>query len=254
MMLRFLFLCFYLAFLAGCRQEPSLRVAVAANAQYVAQVLKQEFERQTGTRLELIINSSGRIATQVGQGAPYDIFLSADTRYPQALFNAGFTLGPPRVYGYGQLILWTTRKLDLSRPLPDLLAGADKIAIANPESAPYGEAALQVLDHYRLPAQVKAKLVMGDNVAQVNQYVLSGAVDLGFTALSVVLEPAVKGKGSWITLGPETYTPIAQSVVLLRPGGGPPTKAARQFFDFLFSSQARSIFKRFGYNLEAPAL
>jgi molybdate transport system substrate-binding protein len=255
-MLRTALLIFYLSCLLGACQQPTrLRVAVAANVQYVAQVLKQEFEKETGLTLELVVNSSGKITAQVEQGAPYDVFLSADTKYPQALYLKGLTLGPPRVYGYGKLILWTTRPLDLRRPLPRLLAAVPgKVAIANPETAPYGQAALQALAYYGLKEATREKLVLGESVAQVNQYILSGAVDLGFTAQSVVREPALQGKGTWQEVDPKAYAPIAQSAVLLRTAGSRPAKEARQFFEFLFSLKAQSIFRRYGYDPAAPAL
>jgi molybdate transport system substrate-binding protein len=255
MMLRACLISFGICLLAACRQPAELRVAVAANAQEVAQALKQEFEKQTHTRLELIVNSSGKITAQVEQGAPYDAFLSADTTYPQALFRKGLTIGPPRIYGYGKLIVWTNRYLDLNKPLPALFnAAMGKVAIANPDTAPYGKAALQALAYYGLQEQVKGKLVLGESVAQVNQYILSGSVDLGFTSQAVVLEPRMKGEGSWKEVDPAAYTPIAQSAVLLRQGPGGEKPEARAFFVFLFSPQAQAIFKRYGYAPAAPGL
>jgi molybdate transport system substrate-binding protein len=255
MMLRFFSIFCCLLVLEACQPPARLRVAVAANAQYVAQVLKQEFEKETGVEVELVVNSSGKITTQVEQGAPYDVFLSADTKYPQALFAKGLTIGPPRVYGYGKLIVWTNRYLDLNQPLPALLAAIPgKVAVANPETAPYGEAAMQVLAYYGLKEKVQARLVLGENVAQVNQYILSGAVELGFTAQSVVLEPAMKGEGSWKEVAPAAYAPIAQSAVLLRSSETRQAQEARQFFAFLFSPSAQAIFKRYGYAPMAPEL
>jgi molybdate transport system substrate-binding protein len=221
---------------------------VAANAQYVARALEAKFEKQSGVELELVVNSSGKITTQVEQGAPYDVFLSADTHYPQSLFRKGLTRGKPRVYGYGKLIVWTTRPVDLSQPLASLLAGGGgKIALANPESAPYGAAALQVLAYYGQQQATAGRLVLGESVAQVNQYILAGTVELGFTAQSVVLEPALQGKGHWREVDPRAYAPIAQSAVLLRPVASGQGKQAQQFFDFLFSPAAQSIFRRYGY-------
>lgn len=254
-MLRAFLLFFCLGVLGACQQPVRLRVAVAANAQYVAQVLKQEFEKETGVNLELIVNSSGKITAQVAQGAPYDVFLSADTKYPQELFTKGLTIGPPRIYAYGKLIVWTNRYLDVNQPLAGLLASSKgKVAIANPELAPYGEAALQVLAYYGLKEKIQPRLVLGENVAQVNQYILSGAADLGFTAQSMVLEPAMKGEGTWKEVDAAAYTPIAQSAVLLRDSGRGKSKEAQQFYDFLFSLKAQAIFKRYGYATAAPGI
>ncbi|MGV3641532.1 MAG: molybdate ABC transporter substrate-binding protein [Adhaeribacter sp.] len=244
--LLFLFLCCCLS--AGCRQPAPLRVAVAANAQVVARALQQEFERTHGIKIELMVNSSGKIAAQVEQGAPYDVFLSADTHYPQALVAKGLTRGRARVYGYGQLILWTTRPLELQQDLRLLLRGSGgKIALANPDTAPYGRAAMEVLRYYGLETAVGSRLVLGESVAQVNQYVLSGAVDLGFTSLSVVYEPGSQGRGSWRRVDPRAYTPIAQSAVLLRATASRRQDQAQLFFDFLFSPAGQAIFKRYGY-------
>jgi molybdate transport system substrate-binding protein len=250
-MIRAFLFCCCLLVLGACQPPPRLRVAVAANAQYVARALEAEFEKQSGVDLELVVNSSGKITTQVEQGAPYDVFLSADTQYPQALFRKGLTRGKPRVYGYGQLIVWTTRPVDLSQPLADLLAaGRGKIALANPESAPYGVAALQALAYYGQQQAVADRLVLGESVAQVNQYILAGTVELGFTCQSVVLEPALQGQGQWRPVDPRAYAPIAQSAVLLRSSAARQGKQAQQFFEFLFSPPAQSIFRRYGY---APA-
>lgn len=250
-MTRVLLFCCLLA-LYTCQPQPRLRVAVAANAQYVARVLQAEFEKQSGLRLELVVSSSGKITAQVEQGAPYDVFLSADTQYPQALFQKGLTLGKPRVYGYGKLIVWTTRPLDLSQSLARLLgAGQGKIALANPATAPYGAAALQVLDYYGLQQAVSGRLVLAESVAQVNQYILAGTVELGFTAQSVVLEPSLQGKGRWREVDARAYAPIAQSAVLLRASASRQAKQARQFYEFLYSRQAQAIFRRYGY---APAV
>ncbi|MGV3504961.1 MAG: molybdate ABC transporter substrate-binding protein [Adhaeribacter sp.] len=246
-----LIFCFCL--LAGCRQPAPLRVAVAANAQYVARALLQEFGQRHGVKTELVVNSSGKIAAQVAQGAPYEVFLSADTQYPQALYAQGLTRGQPRVYGYGQLILWTTRPLNLHQNLGVLLAAhPGKIALANPATAPYGRAAMEALRYYGQEAAASGRLVLGESVGQVNQYILSGAVELGFTSLSVVYEPGNKGKGSWRPVDPRAYSPIAQSAVLLRPAGSGRAQQAQLFFDFLFSPAGQAIFKRYGYTPQPP--
>lgn len=246
--------CCFLA-LGGCQQPAPVRVAVAANAQYVAQALAQEFEKQSDVDLELVVNSSGAITAQIAQGAPFGVFLSADTKYPQVLFEKELTIGPPRVYGYGKLIVWTNRYLDVNQPLDKVLASSQgKVAIANPELAPYGEAAMQVLAYYGLQEKVRDRLVLGESVSQVNQYVLSGAADLGFTALAAVQEPAMKGEGTWKEVDPAAYAPIAQGAVLLRATPSQNSQQARQFYAFLFSQQAQAIFRRYGYGAVGPGL
>ncbi|GEO04872.1 molybdate ABC transporter substrate-binding protein [Adhaeribacter aerolatus] len=229
-------------------QAQKIRVAVAANAQFVAQVLKEAYEKETGTTVDLVIGSSGKLATQIEQGAPFDVFLSADTFYPNALHRKGLTMGKPQVYAYGTLVLWTTRNLDLKKGLALIKdTGVKKIAIANPQLAPYGAAARKALQHYGLEAIAQPKLIFAESIAQVNQYVLSGVVDLGFTAQSVVREPANVGKGKYRPVDPTVYPPIAQSTVVLKSAGRRNLAQAQQFYKFIFSPRAKLIFKKYGY-------
>ncbi|WP_034256972.1 molybdate ABC transporter substrate-binding protein [Adhaeribacter aquaticus] len=246
----FLILALFLG-INTCGQAQKVRVAVAANAQFVAELLKQAFEKETGAELELIIGSSGKLTTQIQQGAPFDILLSADTHYPAALEKAGLAASKPKIYAYGALVLWTTKNIDLTKGVPVVLSPAiKKIAVANAQTAPYGAAALQVLSYFNVNAAVKPKIVNGESVAQVNQYVLSGAVDLGFTAKSVVLEPAMKVKGNWVEISKKAYSPIAQSAVLLNGAKKRNWKNARLFYNFLYSTKAKAIFTKYGYSVK----
>ncbi len=227
-------------------QPKPLRVAVAANAQFVMDQLKVAFQKKTGTSMELIVSSSGKLTTQIQQGAPYDVFLSADMTYPQTLYNAGLTTAAPMVYAYGSLVLWTLGSLPLTADLKVLSDPTVRhIAIANPATAPYGEAAVSFLKYRKQLDPVKPKIVYGESVAQVNQYVLTGAAEVGFTAKSVVLDPSLKQRGRWIDLPATGYSPIAQGVVILKRTSQLP--AARQFVQFLRSPDARRILQQFGY-------
>ena len=229
-------------------QPQPLRVAVAANAQFVMEKISAAFRQKTGITIETIVSSSGKLTTQIQQGAPFDVFLSADMTYPQTLYQEGFTTAAPVVYGYGSLVLWTLTDLPLSADLSILLNPAvRRIAIANPETAPYGEAAVSLLKINKLADKIQSKLVYGESISQVNQYVLSGAAEVGFTAKSVVLDPGLQQRGHWIDLPQSGYTPIAQGVVILkRTAQG---KAAGQFVAFLRSPAALRIFRQFGYRL-----
>ncbi|ADB38365.1 molybdate ABC transporter substrate-binding protein [Spirosoma linguale] len=228
----------------------SLRVAVAANAQFVMEQLKTAYKKKTGIELETIVNSSGKLTTQIQQGAPYDVFLSADMQYPETLHKAGLTVDAPVVYAYGSLVLWTTSELPIKADLKALTdASVRHVAIANPSTAPYGEAAIAYLTHKKLLDKVKPKLVYGESIAQVNQYVLSGAAEVGFTAKSVVLDPSLNKKGHWVDLPQTGYSPIAQGVVILKRTSQ--EKAARQFVAFLRSPDARRILQQFGYRSPA---
>lgn len=228
----------------------SLRVAVAANAQFVMEQLKTAYQKKTGTSIELIVNSSGKLTTQIQQGAPYDVFLSADMPYPETLHKAGLTVDAPVVYAYGSLVLWTAGDIPLTADLTILSNSAVRhVAIANPATAPYGEAAVSYLTYKKLLNKIQPKLVYGESIAQVNQYILSGAAEVGFTAKSVVLDPSLAKKGHWVDLPQTGYFPIAQGVVILkRTSQG---KAAQQFVQFLRSPAARRILQQFGYRSPA---
>lgn len=225
-------------------------VAVAANVQFVMEDLKTEFERQAGIKVKTVINSSGKLTAQIASGAPFDIFLSADMKYPETLFNKGYADSLPRVYARGSLVLWSTIDIDLSQGITILLTEqARKIAIANPLNAPYGRAAEEALKYYRVYNRVKEKLVFGRNVSQANQYIVSGAAEAGFTSKSTVLSRDMIGRGEWIEVDSVAYSPIEQGAVILKHGKEVHPEAARVFFNFLFSLTARQILKSYGYRL-----
>ncbi|MGV3560363.1 molybdate ABC transporter substrate-binding protein [Larkinella arboricola] len=235
-------LILFLVALAGAAEAQKIRVAVAANAQFVMEKLKAGFEKKTGLDVEAIVNSSGKLTTQIQNGAPFDVFLSADMKYPAAVDKAGLAATKPKVYAYGLLVLWTRADIDPAKGLAVLSdQRIHKIAVANPRMAPYGATAIAVLAQQKRLEALQPKIVYGESIAQVNQYLISGAVEAGFTAKSVVLEPSMQGKGRWVDV--KGAEPMAQGVVLLK---GARTDA-RQFYDYLFSPEARAIFQRYGY-------
>lgn len=230
-------------------QDKKVIVAVAANMQYPMNKLKETFEQQTGIKVNVILSSSGKLTQQIQEGAPYDVFISADTTYPQTLYKNKFATAPPKVYAKGVLVLWTTAPgIVPTKDLKVLLANdVKKIAIANPKTAPYGVAAETILKHYKIYDQVKDKLVFGESITQTNQFIASQSADIGFTAKSVVLSDEMKGKGSWIDLDINTYTPIEQAAVILRHGTETNKDASEKFYNYLYSKTAKAIFKQFGY-------
>ncbi|HEY8027538.1 MAG TPA: molybdate ABC transporter substrate-binding protein [Burkholderiaceae bacterium] len=228
----------------------TVSVAIAASAQYVFEDLKTEFKKESGHDLTASFNSSGKFATQIMSGAPYDVFLSADMEFPEKVYQAGFATAAPRVYAYGALVVWSMKNVDLRTwrsPFADAALG--KVAVANPQTAPYGRETMKVLAGAKLDQSLQPKLVYGESIAQTNQYIFSGIADAGFTAKSIVLSPEMQGKGRWIEVPKELYSPIAQGAVLLKHGVDANSKASRQFYDFLYSAKARAIFERFGYLL-----
>lgn len=227
-----------------------LTVAVAANVQYTFEELKAEFQKETGINIKQVIGSSGKFTTQIENGAPFDIFLSADMDYPQTLKKEGLTYNDPKIYAYGTLVLWTMTDVDLSKGIEVVTDPAiGKIAIASPHTAPYGRQAVNALKHSQLYNQVSKKLVYGESIAQTNQFITLKAADLGFTAKSIVLAPNMKDQGQWIEIEKEAYEPIAQGVVILKHAQKENLEDAQKFFDFLFSDAAGEVFKKYGYVL-----
>jgi len=242
-------LCFSMLLLVtAAASAQQLHIAVAANAQFVAIKIKEAFKKETGMDAVLTISSSGKLTAQIEQGAPFNVFLSADMKYPEELYSKGLTTGKPQVYAYGALVLWTIKDINLNKDLSTLLnKDLKKIAIANPKLAPYGEAAVQALTRQDLLSKVQQKLVYGESIAQVNQYLLSGAADVAFTAKSVVLDSAVSGKGKWIEVDQKWYDPIAQGIVVIKQSDAGQMSAANKFYQFIFSKKAKDIFKKYGY-------
>jgi molybdate transport system substrate-binding protein len=148
------------------------------------------------------------------------------------------------------LVLWTLQPLDLKQGLEVLKNPAvKKVAMANPKLAPYGAEALRALEYFKLRAAVEPKLIYGESIAQVNQYIDTQAVEIGFTAKSVVLAPQMQGRGTWIEVPRDSYQPIEQGIVLLKHGNETNAVAAKQFMGFMVSARARSILEKFGYVL-----
>lgn len=230
-------------------QAATLTVAVAASAQYMFNDLQSAFKQQTGHTLRAAYGSSGKLSAQVIHGAPFDVFLSADMEYPQKLHAAGFA-ELPRVYAYGALVLWTMEEFDLDN-WQELLTSTKvkKISIANPKTAPYGRQTMAALAHFKLDAALRPKLVFGESISQTSQYIHSRSADAGFTAKSVVMSPAMHGKGKWVEIPKGTYQPIAQGIAVLKHGQQSEPETAQQFRDFMLSPSAHAILNRYGYLL-----
>lgn len=243
-----LFFIVGIVFFACQAKRPAevITIATAANMQFAMEALSEAFTLQTGISCQLVVSSSGKLTAQIKEGAPFDLFVAANMKYPQAIQESGLALEPPVIYAYGKLVLWTLRK-DLVPDLNMLATSAIRqIAIANPKTAPYGQAALESLEHKALAASVKPKLVYGESIAQANQFILTQAADVGFTAMSIVLSPKMKNQGQWVAVDEESYTPIAQGVVLLK-NTAPKVELARQFYLFLSTAKAKEILEDFGY-------
>jgi len=223
----------------------TVHVAVAANFTSVAEQLAPLFTAETGHEVIYSFGATGQLYAQISQGAPFAVLLAADAVRPSLAIAEGFGVnGTQFTYAVGALALYSTT-LDLRDGAAILASGDfDKLAIADPQSAPYGLAAEQAIAHMGLDGAVAAKLVMGQNITQTLQFVESGNAELGFVALSQVAGKA----GVWVV--PDgLYEPIAQDAVLLTPGRG--SAAAAAFLTFLKSGAARDVIEAAGYRTKS---
>jgi len=228
----------------------SITVAVAANVSYAMNELKTEFLKEhPQTQLRIVLGSSGKLTAQIRQGAPYGLFLSANMKYPNALYKDGLALTQPKVYAQGALALFSAKPRDFSkgiRLLKDM--NIHKIALANVKTAPYGAAALQAITHADLQ-QLKPKFVYAESISQVVSYVLSAA-DIGLIAKSSLYSKkmkAYKENINWIGVDTNLYTPIKQGIVLLKYSKN--KKEYQAFYDFILGSKAQAILQRYGYTI-----
>jgi molybdate transport system substrate-binding protein len=229
--------------------QPKITVAVAANMQYTIQELVAEFNKTDKIKIEIVLGPSGKLTQQIQNGAPFDIFISADKEFPQKLAANKLTLEAPKVYAQGLLVLWSVKpNIQPAKDLKLLLAANIKnIAIANPRTAPYGSAAELILKKYGLYDKVSSKLVTGESISQTSQFIVTQNADIGFTAKAIVISKEMQGKGKWVELNPGHYPPIEQSAVLLKHAKQNNEAAARKFYTFLYSTKAKAIYNKFGY-------
>ena len=237
---------------SGCQQASSndLTIAASANMQYAMEELIESFTEESGISCELIVGSSGKLTAQILEGAPFDLFFSADMKYPKEIYDKGLASVPPRIYAYGYLVFWSLdERLELTKE-GLLQEEVRHIAMANPETAPYGRAAEQLLRAMGVYERIESKLVFGESVAQANQFILSGTAEVGLTARSVVFAPEARGKGQWQETDQALYAPIEQGLVHIKTNEPVKEKWAREFDDFLKSQTAIDILHKFGYGLE----
>jgi molybdate transport system substrate-binding protein len=220
-----------------------VRVAVASNFLATAKHLAQDFETRTPYRLALSAASSGKFYAQIRQGAPYDLFLSADAERPQRLFREGIGRQEPITYAVGQLVLWRPNAVKAVDQTALEHIADQRLALANPRVAPYGLAAQQLLEQLGLWQTLQPALVRGENVSQAFHFVRSGNVDMGLVALSQVTTMAIPAE-QWWQVPVERYTPIEQQALLIQNHA-----AAQAFWQYLQSPQARAIIQDNGYAL-----
>jgi molybdate transport system substrate-binding protein len=224
-------------------------VAVAANASYAMPALIHRFiQTHPETTIRTVVGSSGKLTAQIRHGAPYQLFLSADMGYPEALRRSGEAVTEPKVYARGALVLFTAAPRNLSAGLKILGdPSIRRIALANPRTAPYGRAAKEALQKSGLWKRLQKKFVYGESVGQTVIYALKAA-DAGLIAKSALHSPAFaayRAGRNWVDVDPALYRPIEQGIVLLKAGASDPE--ARAFYAFLLGPEAGRIFRTYGY-------
>lgn len=243
-----LLLLFSMQYACQNSNEQNLNIATAANMQFVMQELTEVFTQDTGIKCDIIVSSSGKLTAQILEGAPYDVFVSANIKYPNKLFEQGFTASKPKIYAFGKLVIWTMN----TQLVPEFKSFEKKhikhIAMANPKTAPYGMAALEVLKNKGIYNKISKKLVFGESISQTNQFIISYAAEIGITSKSIVLSEKLDEKGLWKEVDQSLYTPIKQGVVVIKNENNHLEKA-QGFVDFLFSDKGKEILNKFGYEV-----
>ena len=233
-----------------------LKIAAASDLSFAIKELGANFEKQTGTKVSVTLGSSGNFFTQIQQGAPFDLFMSADISYPQKLEQAG--LGEPGTlyqYATGKIVLWVPNSspLDVDKGLTLLTEpGVRKIAIANPKHAPYGRAAVAAMTKAGIYEKITDKLVFGENISQTAQFVDSGNADTGFIALSLAVAPVMNGKGRYWEVPQELYPPLDQGAIVVQ--ASPNRALAKQFLAFMRTPQSVALLQRYGFKLPEASL
>lgn len=227
-----------------------IHAAVASNFTAPMKDIVKQYEEESGNKVILSFGSSGKFFAQIQNGAPFQIFLSADENKPDALEKAGLIVTGTRfTYAIGALALWSVKPDFIDNNDARLKSGDfNKLALANPKLAPYGVAATEVLEGLGLTESTKSKWVMGENISQTYQFASTGNTDLGFVALSQIMSEGRITKGSSWIIPTDQYSPIRQDAVLLKSAEN--STAAKELLNYLRSDKARSIIHSYGYKTE----
>jgi molybdate transport system substrate-binding protein len=245
-----------LAAVAACRRggdrgsRRQVRVAAAADLNAALGELASAFTAAQHIDVAATYGSSGTLFSQLMNGAPYDLFLSADVEYPRRLAARGLTVaGSEFHYARGRLVIWTRESSRLDIAALGLRVavqpGVTRVSLANPEHAPYGRAAVAALRAAGVYDEVQPRLVYGENVAQAMQFVQSGSADVGLVAMSLAVSPAARDRGRWVEVPPGDYPPLEQAGVIMKTAAD--VDAARAFAAFLSGAAARAILQQYGF-------
>jgi molybdate transport system substrate-binding protein len=244
----------FLCFSSLCAAQ-EITIAAAADLQFAMQNITARFQKETGKTVKVIYGSSGNFFQQLQNGAPFDMFFSANLDYPKKLEAAGLTEpGSYHVYAKGKIVVWVRNdsKINLNSGLKALLdPSVKKIAIANPLHAPYGQAAVSAMQKEGIYEQVKDKFVLGENISQTASLIVSGGADIGVIALSLASSPNMKDKGRYAEISSSLYPPIEQAVVILRSSKN--KAVAQQFLSYVEGPAIADLLKRYGFDVSGEA-
>lgn len=223
-----------------------IRIAAASDLRYAMDEIVQAFRSEfPDEKVDVTYGSSGKFATQIQEGAPFDLYFSADISYPRQLEEKGLAASPVYPYAVGRIVLWSIKRELLLTELID--KSVKRIAIANYRHAPYGQRAKEALESIGIWELIAEKLVMGDNIAQAAQFVETGAADAGIIALSLVMSPALKDKGHWILIDELFHKPLEQGFVITRYAAD--NELAKTFAEYMSRTETIKILKDYGFTL-----
>jgi molybdate transport system substrate-binding protein len=230
-------------------RSAEVHVAAAADLKFALDEIVSGYKKDhPGDTIQVTYGSSGKFYTQIQQGAPYDLYFSADISYPRELVRLGMAASDVRSYAFGRLVIWSSTMDATKMTLANLTdPKITKIAIANPKHAPYGKRAEEALRSAGIWEKVQPKLVFGENISQAAQYVLTGNAQVGIIALSLVLTPELSKKGGYYLIPDNMYNSLEQGCIVTKRGANNPL--AKKFAEYMGSKQARGVMTKYGFVL-----
>ena len=242
-------LCLFIMTGVNSAVAEEITIAAASDLNFAFREIVADYEKTTGNHVRLSLGSSGNFFAQLQNGAPFDLYFSADIAYPRKLEEAGLTV-PGSLYQYavGRIVIWTSREshIDVTKGVEALREPTiKKVAIANPKHAPYGRAAVAAMEYFKVYDQVKDKLILGENISQAAQFIEYGACDIGIIAFSLAVAPAMKSKGTYWEVPAEAYPALEQAAVILK--SSKQQESAQSFLAFLKGAQGQEVMKRYGF-------
>jgi len=237
------------ALMSGIGYAKEVTVALAANVSYAIEDLKKEFAKtHPDTKVRIILGSSGKLTAQISNGAPYDIFMAANMKYPASLYDKKIAITKPVVYAQGALAMLSKKELDFTQGIK-VLSGStiNKVALANPKTAPYGKASMDAFKNAKIYETVKSKLIFAESISQAVSYAMTAA-DIGLIAKSSLYSPKMKHykeSVNWAAVDTTLYEPIQQGIVILKKAKD--NAEAKAFYDFILGDQAKAILRAYGY-------